>query len=635
MPKAMKSILFTLYSAVVLAALAGASDLQPGHEFEVSGPAPVVLDTVLRPGERASFDIITDKAGPQPWEQLRVFVDYADKNNHTDIVLTSFNTLVVAEVRNGQRRKIHEPQGRGKPDRWQRVDLEATREGLQLTLGMRPEILIPWRDPSAPGKLAFSATQGASGRVHWLGSGPAPVRSDGPLSLHPLFSDDAVLPHGREVRVCGKAVPGAEVTLFLDGEPAGAAKADAEGRWKIALPPQQAGEPHTLAVASDNRRIERRGVLFGEVWFCSGQSNMLWRLADSDDADAEAKKIAAADNVRVFPVHIETADTERTDPPTPSAWLKPDSSSARHLSAIGQIFGVELAGKLGMPVGIILSAKGGSRIEPWMSTEARAKVEKEVGPYNAEYREKLGKHENPPGSLFNAMVVPYLDLPVTGVAWYQGESNAWRGWHYRRQLAALVADWRQRFGQPSLPFLLVQLPLFAGKDMDPEAPIWSDLREAQAQVAEADKNVHLIVTLDCGDAKDIHPRAKRPVAERLTAAALAHIYKKPGVVADPPRVVKSEPIPGGMAVVFDRAVEFVPGGERDFQLAESGRPFAAAKEVRHPAPERLEILAASGNPTELRYGWKNVVKAALHGPEGLAVAPFRTDSRPGLSDQLQ
>lgn len=215
------------------------------------------------------------------------------------------------------------------------------------------------------------------------------------------------------------------------------------------------------------------------------------------------------------------------------------------------------------------------------------------------------------------MLAPYLRLPFAGVVWYQGEGNAWRGRHYRPQLAALLAKWRERFGRADLPFLIVQLPSFAGKDMDPDGEVWTDLREAQAQVADADDHSHLVVAVDLGDPKDIHPTSKRPLAERLAASALRHVHGRSNVLADPPRVTKTEPIPGGMAVEFDRAVALRSDAPSDFQLAETGGAFHAAKEVRQRLPQKLDVLAASGNPTELRYAWKNVAKTALRGPEGL------------------
>lgn len=630
----MKSLLWPLATACLSTSATFGFDMSPGGALDVEGDVPLVSDTPLELGQRVAFDMITDRSGAQPWEQLRVLLDYADPSNHTSIILTSFNTLVITEVRDGQRRKIADLEGRGEALRWQHVEFDTRPEGLVLRFRLKTEMLIPWRDPKKPGHLAFSADNGAAGRVKLLRQGPAPRTADGTLKLHPFFSDHAVLPHGRTVLVNGKAAAGSEVLLFLDDVKAGSAKTSADGQWEISLPPQQPGGPHRLAVESDGRRLERSDLLFGEVWFCSGQSNMQWRLGDSDNADSEAERLAGDDRLRVFSADIETSDSEQPFPLTPAEWRPGHASTARHLSAIGQIFGHELSQGLGMPVGIVVSARGGSRIEPWMSSAARAAVEKQIGPYSEEYRAKLAEHESAPGSLFNAMLAPYLRIPFSGVIWYQGESNAWRGWHYRPQLAALITDWRAHWGRPDLPFLVVQLPSFAGKDMGPNDPVWTDMREAQALVAQETDNVNLVVALDLGDPHDIHPTAKRPIAERLAAAALRHVHGREDVVADPPRVVKTEPVPGGMAIEFDRPVRLAAKGASDFQLAEGDGAFQTAREVRQPAPEKIEALAATGHPTQVRYAWKNVAQAALGGPEGLPVAPFRTDSRPTLSTDL-
>lgn len=587
-------------------------------------------------GSRITFDAITDTSGKQPWEHLRVLLDYVDENNHAVLLLTSFSAAQVTLVRDGKRESFHSAKGRGKPGDWHLFRLDFLEDGVRVDLDLRGETTIPYLRPGQPGRIGFAAQGGATGRVASLTVAPLPSISPD-LSVHPLISDHAVLPRGIKFPVWGRARPGTSVEVLIDGKSAGKSTAGSDGEWGVEIPAQEPGGPHTINIRSGNAELALSNILFGDVWFCSGQSNMFWRLRDIDDAEAE---IAAADKypkLRIFPVQVEGCDTPQTVPPTPSEWFPSTPGIARHVSAIAQIFGREVTNKLDMPIGVIVSAKGGSRIEAWMSDETRRLVENEIGPYDDSYRKKLAEHDNPPGSLFNAMVAPYVKFSVKGFLWYQGEANGWRGWHYERQLTAMINDWRARFPGTTEPFFIVQLTAWAGKNMDPNAAIWTDLREAQSNVARNMDAVHTAVTIDLGDKEEIHPRQKRPVAERLAKLALRYLYGCKDIVADPPQPVAFTPIDGGVRVTFDRPVTLEPGGESDFQIASGESDFRNATAVSLHSPTELDILGAApngANPVAVRYAWRNYVKAPLKGPDGLAVAPFRSDNRRRVSDGI-
>ncbi|GAB4182008.1 MAG: hypothetical protein Fur0032_23120 [Terrimicrobiaceae bacterium] len=587
-------------------------------------------------GSRVAFDAITDKSGKQPWEQLRVLLDYVDENNHAVLLLTSFSAAQVTLVRDGKRENFYSAKGRGKPGDWHLFRLEFLEDGVRVDLDLRGETTIPYLRPGQPGRIGFAAQGGASGRVSNLTVTPLPSMNPA-LSLHPLISDHAVLPREINFPIWGRARPGASVEVLIDKKSVGKTTTGEDSEWLVEIPPQEPGGPHTITIRSGNAEIGLSDILFGDVWFCSGQSNMFWRLRDIDDAEAE---IAAADKyrtLRIFPVQVEGSDKPQAVPPTPSEWFPSTPGIARHVSAIAQIFGREISTELGIPVGVIVSAKGGSRIEAWMSEDTRRLVEKEIGPYDEPYRKKLAEHDNPPGSLFNAMVVPYVNFPVKGFLWYQGEANGWRGWHYEHQLTAMINDWRARFPGETEPFLIVQLAAWAGKNMDPNAAIWTDLREAQWNLSRKMDAVHTAVTIDLGDKEEIHPRKKRPVAERLAKLALHYTYGRKDIVADPPQPIKFTPIDGGVRVTFDRPVTLEPGGESDFQIASGTAAFKNATAVSLHSPTELDILGTAPGgekPATVRYAWRNYARAPLKGPEGLAVAPFRTDTCRRVSDGL-
>lgn len=614
---------------VALTNLAGTPFLENGEWTLADGDMVAVSDPI-DPGTRLTFDVITDKPGKQVWDHLRILLDYQDAYNHTVLNYTTYGTIGITTVRNGQRASLYKADGRGKPDSWHHVELAFTPEGVAISLDLRYETLVPWTDPAHPGRLVFACEGGAAGRVTTpVRSTPSP-RVAGALALAPLFTDHAVLPHGVPVPVWGHARPGSRVSLVLDKRPAVTATADASGAWTVTLPPSAPGGPHQIVVTDGTNQVSATDLLFGEVWLCSGQSNMVWRLHQSPSLAPEIPASATYPRLRFFPVPVDSATTPQRDLPTDTAWRLSEPSVARHFSAIGQIFGRELTTALDLPVGIILAAKGGARIEPFMDTATLAAVESKVGPYDDAYRTSLAKSEySLPSELYNAMIAPLARFPVTGFVWYQGESNAWRGWHYRAQLEALVNAWRETFPRETEPFIVVQLPRYSNK-MDPSAAIWTDLREAQAQVAETLPGVQLAVTLDTGELADIHPAAKRPVAERIARLALRHVYGRTEIVADAPRLVSSKPIPGGLRLVFDRPVEAGPSAVEDFQLAAGDAPFTQAGSILRQGPETLDILArdAAAQPDHVRYAWKNYVKAVLTGPEGLPVAPFRTDTRP-------
>jgi sialate O-acetylesterase len=438
-----------------------------------------------------------------------------------------------------------------------------------------------------------------------------------------IFSPHAVLQAGRPLPVFGTGTPGERVTVEF-GDARAATTVAPDGRWQVELPPQAASAtPRTLVIAAANR-IEIPDVLVGEIWLCSGQSNMEWPLAATAKAD---EFIAAATDplLRVFKVPHTTAGKPQAD--GPGAWAVGSPETAGNFTAVGYHLARRLRGELGVPVGILDINWGGTRIEPWIpQADAREDPALRATIDAADFR--VPPPPTHPSAIWNAMgawVAPYA---IRGAAWYQGESNAGEADAYRGHLARLVRAWRKAFRDPELPFGVVQLAAF--KKENPDDPIegdWANLRESQRLVARDLPKVGLVVTLDVGDADDIHPRNKDAVGQRLFLWSLVDAYGREGTAEGPD--FRGISVRGDTVEVTFTNAEGLrtrdgkpPAG---FAIAgEDGRfRWASARIendrvlVSHP-----EVPA----PVAVRYAWQNnPTMANLVNGAGLPASGFRSD----------
>jgi sialate O-acetylesterase len=490
----------------------------------------------------------------------------------------------------------------------------------------------------------------------------APARAD--VVLPHVLGDHMVLQRDRPVPIWGRAEPGEAVAVELAADSGvvaqAATQADAQGRWRLELPPLSAGGPYTLAVRGRNT-LERRDVLVGEVWFCSGQSNMEWELRDAVDG---AREVAAASDpsLRLFLVPREPAGQPRDD--TAADWQPCTPASADGFSAVAYYFGRELRETLGVPVGLIDAAWGGTRIEPWTPREAieaapalrdvAAEIETAEREYVAALRRQLEplerwasaaeasydvpggaapppmpecplpplqSHQKPTG-LWNGMVAPVVPFALRGALWYQGEQNIGEGLAYHQKLKALIAGWRAAWGQGDFPFYFVQLAPFR-YEQPPFA--LAELREAQSATLSV-PNTGMAVTTDVGALDDIHPRDKKTVGHRLALLARARTYGEAGLV-------DSGPVFAGLSADGARLrVRFtsVGGGLRTrdgrppdaFEVAGEGGAFA-------PASAQIDgdsvLLSAEGVPAPraMRFAWHQEASPNLVNAEGLPASPFR------------
>ncbi len=436
-------------------------------------------------------------------------------------------------------------------------------------------------------------------------------RAAAEVKLHGLFGDHMVLQRDMKVPVWGTADPGEAVTVEFDGQKV-AGKADDKGKWLVTLEPLKAGGPHKLMVKGDKGTVTLDDVLVGEVWIASGQSNMEWSLRltrDPKDVIANAKN----DKIRLFDVPKKPNAAPQTAIAAPYAekggrefgkWLECNPTSVPQFSAVGYYFGRKLEKDLGVPVAIINSSWGGTAAERW--------TPRDVMDSDPELKGIKGGAD-----LYNGMIASLKPFAFRGVIWYQGESNAGRAKQYFHLMNALIKSWRDDWKQ-EFPFLTVQLAPY-------EPGNYAEIREAQWFTTKKLPKVGMAVITDAGDPKDIHPKDKAVVGERLALLAENMAYGKK-IVANGPEFdsVKFE---GGKAVLtFKNAggLAFKGGTAQGFTIAGKDGKFVKANAT---IVENTVVVESPDvqEPAAVRYGWANYPVCNLYNAEGLPATPFRTD----------
>jgi sialate O-acetylesterase len=460
--------------------------------------------------------------------------------------------------------------------------------------------------------------------------GLAPLRAD--VTLAAVFSDHAVLQEGMPVPVWGRAAPGERVRVRFRGEAVGTS-ADPDGRWIAVLPPlEAAGVGADLVAEGDRSSAVRKDVVVGEVWFCSGQSNMEFTVDDPSRKAFRllnaASEVAAARYplIRQFEVARRPSASPADD--TSGEWIPCSPATVGKFTAVGYFFARDLHRRLGVPFGIIDCTWGGTPIEAWMSPAALAS-DPAFSVVAERWRRSPPDYPHKPSwlpaGLFDGMVNPILPYALRGVLWYQGESNAVRAPEYRRLFASMIGAWRAHWGRADLPFYWVQLANYRDP-ADPGGTTWAALREAQAQ-ALALPNTGMAVTIDIGDPRNIHPADKQEVGRRLALIAKARVY---GI---------TEEISGPVPAAFERAggafrIRFrdTAGGLtaadrplQSFELAGQDRKFHPASAEISGDDDVVVRSPAVPDPVAVRYAWRNAPDANLFNGAGLPAAPFRSD----------
>lgn len=443
------------------------------------------------------------------------------------------------------------------------------------------------------------------------------------LKLPSIIGSNMVLQRNQKLPIWGWDSPGTEVTVSI-GEQVAKGKADDEGRWLVHLTPLQAAESLEMKIEGTNSLV-LSNVAVGEVWLCSGQSNMEWTVSNSDNPQAE---ISAADypSIRHIKIpHVPMATPQ--DNVASSGWLPTTPKTVPSFTAVGYFFGRELHKELGVPIGLIGSNWGGTRIEPWtppvgfQQVPALKGIADNLDKYPQKKADGSINHQSPL-ALYNGMIAPLVPYGIRGAIWYQGESNRGEGMLYLEKMKALIGGWRELWKNPDLPFYFVQLAPYKYGGSETALP---EIQEAQTAALEI-PHTGMAVTMDIGNVSDIHPRNKQDVGKRLALWALAKDYGKDGIVYSGP-LYKSMKVDGAKIVVsFEHVGEGL--STRDgkapshFEIAgEDGQYVPATAEI---VGDTVVVHADSvKNPKSVRYGWHQLAEPNLSNKNGLPASPFR------------
>lgn len=452
-----------------------------------------------------------------------------------------------------------------------------------------------------------------------------PAASDPPraaLAVHGLFGDNMVLQRDLPVPVWGTAEAGQKVTVKIGGKEKTAAAA-AGGRWKVVLDPLKAGGPFELAVTAD-RTIAFRNVLVGEVWLCSGQSNMGWSVRLSANAEQE---MAAASHprIRLFSVARRESESPQTD--VQGAWQACGPSTVPTFSAVAYFFGRELEKSLDVPIGLIHSSVGATRAQAWTPRPVLESAPAFKDVFVQHEREKAtakGYQPVEPSTLYNGMIAPLVPFAIRGTIWYQGEGNVGSPKMHETLFPALIRSWRDAWGA-EFPFLYVQLASHLVRKDAPVESYWAMLRESQRLALSVPKTA-MAVAIDIGDPVDIHPKNKQEVGRRLALAAEATVYGKEVVYSGP--MVSSMKREGArLRLAFDHVgggLDFRENRAAGFAVAGEDRKFVWAQ-ARIEGKTVVVWSDSVAKPAMVQYGWADNPDCTLINKEGLPASPFQLD----------
>lgn len=514
------------------------------------------------------------------------------------------------------------------------------------------------------------------------------TRLEGALTLAGIFTDQAVLQREAAVPVWGWADPGAEIVLEFAGQKV-TTLTGSDGKWITKLAAMAASaEPRVLKITAGDQSLTRSEVLVGDVWLCSGQSNMDASMSTPSPVLREAITKAGNPHLRLFATLNQFPDAPVQD--TTGRWEPATPETVKRWTAVGYLFGLRIQRELGVPVGIVCSARGGTQIETWLPTamlaanpanqfflqkhaeavqrlpETMADYQKASEEFRRQFpdakaiasenqsrrergeqrirqpREPAGRPGSAtnPAACYNGKIAPLLPYALKGVLWYQGEGNVFGFSGYPSQMADLIRAWREGFQIPSLPFIATELAPLGPPSKRPEDAARARFGEALAKVEKNDPLAWVVTIVDGGDPEDIHPAQKEIPGERFAAMALAKVYGR-NLVAHGPRleswkaeagkaVLKFSSVGGGLVARSLQLGGHSLSGDKieGFELAGADRKLVRA-EARVVGNDTLVIESPEvPQPVAVRYAWGAFPLCNLFNQEGFPAYPFRTDSWP-------
>jgi sialate O-acetylesterase len=443
------------------------------------------------------------------------------------------------------------------------------------------------------------------------------------IKLPPLIADHMVLQQQSNVALWGWVSNSSNVIITTSwNKKIYKVKASANGAWNVKVETPVAGGPYTITL-SDGSPLILKDILIGEVWICSGQSNMEMPVKGFKNQPVlnSTDLLMEANNSSIRLIRFERAASMKPeDSAVNTGWQLASAESVKEFSAVGYQFAKLLQQQLKVPVGIIGTYWGGTKVEAWMSKESFHSFPEIKIP-----QDTTGSNKNTPTVLYNAMLHPLIGYGIKGVLWYQGEQNRPNPEIYDRLLAAMVKDWRSRWQIGEWPFYYVQIAPYRYNDkLGPSAP----LREAQSKALNLIPNSGMAVSMDVGEERSIHPPDKTTIAKRLLYWALANTYGYEGLPYESPSYQSMQVNHDTVVVRFKNAVNGLTSFGKtiaSFELAGEDRKFYPATAWITGDGIRLKTEQVK-QPLAVRYAYKDWVIGEVYNTEGLPLFPFRTDT---------
>jgi sialate O-acetylesterase len=445
----------------------------------------------------------------------------------------------------------------------------------------------------------------------------------GEIKLPAIFSDNMVLQQNSEAAIWGLATANSTVKVTTSwNKKSYSAKAGSDGKWKLKVATPSAGGPYELTV-SDGKALKLKNVMIGEVWVCSGQSNMEMAMKgyQGQPIIGSNEAIATSSNPEIRLFTVKKASTLLPMDDFTGTWLNCEPENVSEFSSTAYFFGLMLNKILKVPVGLINTSWGGTRIEPWISEAGLTKFDFVKLP---DKNQTGTLSPQTPTVLFNAMINPMVGYGIRGAIWYQGESNRNEPVQYAALLPGMVENWRSLWGIGDFPFYYVQIAPF---NYGVNGLNSAFLREAQLKASTAIPNIGMATIMDIGEESCIHPAHKKTGSDRLAFLALTNTYGKSGFTGAGP-VLKEMKIEGPLLkLTFDNAKNGLTSFGKPLSLFE----VAGKNKVFYPATASfmnggITLFCPSvPEPVAVRYAFKDFVIGDLFNNEGIPASSFRTD----------
>lgn len=456
------------------------------------------------------------------------------------------------------------------------------------------------------------------------------------IVLPSILGDGMVLQQQSKAKLWGTAKKNAKVTVTVSWNGnVYSVNSDDQGDWLVEIQTPVAGGPYNISIR-DGEEMILKNILIGEVWFCSGQSNMEMPVRGFSGQPVKGSYDVIAKADPVTPIRMFTTDSESgrwvrqfsKQPQTDckGRWLENTPENVANISAVGYYFARYIQSTLNVPVGIIVSTWGGSKVEAWMSKEALEPFSSETDLSFLNNKEEVKNPTQTPVVLYNAKIAPLTDFAIRGFLWYQGESNRGNADLYARLMPAFVKDLRAKWNVGDFPFYFVQIAPFNYDGVDRTSA--ARLREVQEQNMRDIPNSGIVNTMDIGDPLLIHPGEKEKVGNRLAYWALAETYKKLNFGYAPPAYQSMEINDSSVIISFKNAEQGIcpiKAELKGFEIAGEDHVFVPATAIE----KRGKVIVSSekvSKPVAVRYLYKNYAEASVFNMYGIPVLPFRTDN---------